>query len=308
MLYRAAADDYQVPPEHRGVPLLVMGDVYLMSSLDIPQQLPGIIENGLAGGGIAGPDFPGFYELLEAEGLLIPEVPDPPQNDSPSDPEITGEANTGMVSDQTEAGSTGNIEEAVSVTEKMTLAERFAQDKAGNTLSVLVLLGTVLLTIWVGYTFVQPDKKLAHWPDWIVPTLTVIGMIVALYMSYVEITQTEAVCGPVGNCNVVQQSRFAYLFGVMPIGVFGVGGYIAIGFTWLIRSYGPVAWRQLSTISLWLLALFGTLFSMYLTFLEPFVIGASCAWCLTSAVVMALLLWATTVPVVQTWLANDSGQ
>lgn len=159
MLYRAAADDYQVPPEHRGVPLLVMGDVYLMSSLDIPQQLPGIIENGLAGGGIAGPDFPGFYELLEAEGLLIPEVPDPPQNDSPSDPEITGEANTGMVSDQTEAGSTGNIEEAVSVTEKMTLAERFAQDKAGNTLSVLVLLGTVLLIIWVGYTFVQPDKS-----------------------------------------------------------------------------------------------------------------------------------------------------
>lgn len=159
MLYRAAADDYQVPPEHRGVPLLVMGDVYLMSSLDIPQQLPGIIENGLAGGGIAGPDFPGFYELLEAEGLLIPEVPDPPQNDSPSDPEITGEANTGMVSDQTEAGSTGNIEEAVSVTEKMTLAGRFAQDKAGNTLSVLVLLGTVLLIIWVGYTFVQPDKS-----------------------------------------------------------------------------------------------------------------------------------------------------
>ena len=34
----------------------------------------------------------------------------------------------------------------------------------------------------------------------------------------------------------------------------------------------------------------GTLFSIYLTFLEPFVIGAVCAWCLTSAVVMTLLL------------------
>jgi uncharacterized membrane protein len=34
----------------------------------------------------------------------------------------------------------------------------------------------------------------------------------------------------------------------------------------------------------------GVLFSIYLTYLEPFVIGAVCAWCLTSAVVMDLML------------------
>jgi uncharacterized membrane protein len=33
----------------------------------------------------------------------------------------------------------------------------------------------------------------------------------------------------------------------------------------------------------------GILFSIYLTFLEPFVIGATCAWCITSAVIMTLL-------------------
>jgi uncharacterized membrane protein len=38
------------------------------------------------------------------------------------------------------------------------------------------------------------------------------------------------------------------------------------------------------------LALFGTAFSIYLTFLEPFVIGATCAWCLTSAMLMILML------------------
>jgi len=36
---------------------------------------------------------------------------------------------------------------------------------------------------------------------------------------------------------------------------------------------------------------FGTLFSIYLTFLEPFVIGATCAWCLSSAIIMTLLIW-----------------
>jgi uncharacterized membrane protein len=37
----------------------------------------------------------------------------------------------------------------------------------------------------------------------------------------------------------------------------------------------------------------GVLFSIYLTFLEPFVIGATCAWCLSSAVIMTLLLLTT---------------
>ena len=38
-------------------------------------------------------------------------------------------------------------------------------------------------------------------------------------------------------------------------------------------------------------ALFGTAFSIYLTFLEPFVIGATRAWCLTSAMVITALFW-----------------
>jgi uncharacterized membrane protein len=39
------------------------------------------------------------------------------------------------------------------------------------------------------------------------------------------------------------------------------------------------------------LALFGTPFSIHLTFLEPFVIGATCACCLTSAMLMILILY-----------------
>ncbi|MCK5794824.1 MAG: hypothetical protein KAH12_08950, partial [Anaerolineales bacterium] len=37
------------------------------------------------------------------------------------------------------------------------------------------------------------------------------------------------------------------------------------------------------------ITLFGLLFSIYLTFLEPFVIGATCIWCLSSAVIMTIL-------------------
>ncbi|WKZ38469.1 MAG: vitamin K epoxide reductase family protein [Anaerolineales bacterium] len=34
----------------------------------------------------------------------------------------------------------------------------------------------------------------------------------------------------------------------------------------------------------------GTLFSVYLTFLEPFVIGATCAWRITSAIMITIVM------------------
>ncbi len=40
----------------------------------------------------------------------------------------------------------------------------------------------------------------------------------------------------------------------------------------------------------------GTLLSAYLTFLEPFVIGATCMWCITSALVMVAVLWISAGP------------
>jgi uncharacterized membrane protein len=45
---------------------------------------------------------------------------------------------------------------------------------------------------------------------------------------------------------------------------------------------------------MWGMALFGVIFSIYLTFLEPFVIGATCIWCISSAIVISLLLAVTT--------------
>ena len=45
-----------------------------------------------------------------------------------------------------------------------------------------------------------------------------------------------------------------------------------------------------------------TAFSAYLTFLEPFVIGATCMWCIGSALAMLGLLWLTAEP---GWAAID---
>ena len=57
-LYQAAIERFQISAQRRGVPTLIVGDIILVGSGEIPEQFPGIVESGLAKGGIAWPDFP----------------------------------------------------------------------------------------------------------------------------------------------------------------------------------------------------------------------------------------------------------
>jgi hypothetical protein len=44
----------------QGVPRLIVGDRFMVGSLQIPQEFPGIVEQGLASGGIDWPAIPGL--------------------------------------------------------------------------------------------------------------------------------------------------------------------------------------------------------------------------------------------------------
>lgn len=261
-LFHAAGDHYSIPEESRGVPTLIIDDRVLIGSGQIPAELPGIIEKGLEQGGIPWPDFPG---LQEHRGVTPAEQ---------------------------------NQEEAVPTSEhNLTVAEKFRGDPAGNTLALIMLFGMLGAVVYVISGWNDPLSN----PDQfrfsnLVPLLLLVGIGVSLYLSYVEVTQSEAVCGPVGNCNTVQQSKYAQLFGLIPLGLLGTAGYLAMLANWLIHRLGPERLQPFLTVSLWAMSAFGLLFSIYLTFLEPFVIGASCLWCITSALVMTVLFLVTTDP------------
>jgi uncharacterized membrane protein len=111
---------------------------------------------------------------------------------------------------------------------------------------------------------------------------------VAGYLTFIETTGAPAICGPVGDCQTVQQSEFARLSGIIPVGAVGIAGYGAILTVW-VAAHSKAGARMAPVLPV--LALIGVLVSIYLTFLEPFVIGATCLWCLTSAVIMTGLLW-----------------
>ena len=177
-------------------------------------------------------------------------------------------------------------------TETSNWRDTFSRDPFGNTLSVIVLIGMIGAIIWTVVFFKKKNEitPKGNTPAWIVPLLCVIGFGVAGYLAYVETTQVSAVCGPVGDCNTVQQSKYASLFGILPIGIVGLVGYVTILAAWLVTRYAKEPLSDYAVLFIFITTAFGTLFSIYLTFLEPFVIGATCIWCLSSALLMTVLM------------------
>lgn len=174
---------------------------------------------------------------------------------------------------------------------KLSWQDRFEADATANTIAVIVLAGMIAAVAFSMVLFrTRGDFLRASKHTWVIPTICLLGLVVAGYLAYVEATGHEAVCGPIGDCNTVQQSPYARLFGVLSIGALGIIGYLAIGAAWLLSRFSGGRSARLARIALFALALLGTLFSIYLTFLEPFVIGATCAWCLTSAALVTALM------------------
>jgi uncharacterized membrane protein len=292
-LYQAAIERFDIPSERHGVPTLIVGDVVLVGSLEIPQQFPGLIEKYLAQGGVDWPDIPGLAEALAAQ-------PTPAVTSAPTATTAPASTSTTVPSAATPSPAPTPTATApgliLNTDPPADLSARLARDPAGNALAIVVLVGMVCSVALVGARLRRPvDPPVAVRREWTIPVLCLIGFVVAGYLSYVETAQVEAACGPIGDCNTVQQSEYARLFGLIPIGVLGLVGYVAIGIAWVVSRYHRGRFADLATRAQLGMTVFGTLFSIYLTFLEPFVVGATCAWCLASAVIMTMLMWLTAV-------------
>jgi uncharacterized membrane protein len=111
--------------------------------------------------------------------------------------------------------------------------------------------------------------------------LSAIGVVLSAYLTWVHYSDTLALCIGVGGCEAVQTSRFA-MVGTVPVAVVGLGGFAAmfaaaVGFA---RGWWTVT-------PLFALSLAATLYVAYLTYIEVFVIGAICPWCVAVAICAA---------------------
>jgi uncharacterized membrane protein len=111
--------------------------------------------------------------------------------------------------------------------------------------------------------------------------LALAGLGVAIYLTSVHYADVAPICATGGGCERVQNSDYSELAGV-PVALLGLIGYVAI----LVATLVPGELARLVTAGL---ALAGAGFSLYLTYLELFVIDAICQWCVASAVIMCAI-------------------
>jgi uncharacterized membrane protein len=131
------------------------------------------------------------------------------------------------------------------------------------------------------------EVKRRHTPTRLVLlVLAVLGFLISAYLTWTHFVGLAPVCTGNGHgCETVQSSSYAQVLGV-PVALLGLIAYSGLIFS-------VAVWREIGIYLGLLISLVGTLFSAYLTYLEIFVIGALCQWCLASAAIMVAALVCT---------------
>lgn len=112
--------------------------------------------------------------------------------------------------------------------------------------------------------------------------LSVFGIGITTYLTYIKYAGIEPACSVVHGCEVVLTSKYSSLLGV-PLSVFGLIGYAAIALGLIIDGERG---RTLSAF----FALIGMFQSLYLLYREVFTLDAFCMWCIGSLIVLSILL------------------
>jgi uncharacterized membrane protein len=124
--------------------------------------------------------------------------------------------------------------------------------------------------------------------------LSIAGLGTSGYLTYSHYADEPTVCAGVGSCELVQTSQYSEILGV-PVALMGLGFFVVFGalaLARLLRGPDDPDWAQPAAFSL---ALGGTGFVAYLTYVELFVIDAICPWCVATAVITALCLAVVTL-------------
>jgi uncharacterized membrane protein len=134
------------------------------------------------------------------------------------------------------------------------------------------------------------DEAIAPQPPlnrMVIAVLALIGVLISVYLTLHNYGVIGTLACGAGSCDTVQASKWAVFMGV-PVPVLGLIGYALVLVTALV-GLAKTESRALG-LALFVLADGAFVFSLYLTYLEAFVIHAWCRWCIASAAI-TLLIW-----------------
>lgn len=128
-------------------------------------------------------------------------------------------------------------------------------------------------------------SKISNWILWLIIVLALIGFADASFLLAKRISGTPIPCFITSGCDTVSKSPYSVLFGV-PLSALGMIFYLCIGI---------LAILYMDTKNLFIAKIIpiagtlGFISSIYFIYIQKFVIGAFCIYCILSALVSAAL-------------------
>ncbi|MEM4657859.1 MAG: vitamin K epoxide reductase family protein [Candidatus Methanosuratincola sp.] len=121
----------------------------------------------------------------------------------------------------------------------------------------------------------------------VVMVFSLLGLLLSIYLAYIYSRSASGLyCAPGSSCDAVRESPYSSFAGV-PVPVWGVAGYAAL----LLLSVAPFS-NVKKWFLLYLTSLVALSFSIYLTYLELFVIKAVCPLCVASLAFITVIFGA----------------
>lgn len=110
------------------------------------------------------------------------------------------------------------------------------------------------------------------------------GLCDAIYLTVAHLTGESVACGPSAGCSEVLSSKYSHI-GNVPTASFGAVAYFAVFSCATLAAFGYPFGRRFFAYMVW------TMFAvtLYLLFLQAFVLHAYCRFCLLSAALVFLL-------------------
>ena len=110
-----------------------------------------------------------------------------------------------------------------------------------------------------------------------------LGIADSVYLAEHEASGAPLICNiqSLSGCNTVASSQYSYLFGI-PLAQYGVLFY---GILFVLSALELAIFNRLLRRVLQGISIVGVLASLYFTFVQTFVIGAFCIYCLASAII-----------------------
>ena len=121
-----------------------------------------------------------------------------------------------------------------------------------------------------------------------VALVALVGLFVSAYLLLYKLGYIGTLACGTGSCETVQASRWATLLG-LPVAAWGLGFYVSVLALSLIGTQDRYAESRSLSLALVAVTGSGVVFSSWLSYLEEFVIGAWCRWCIVSAVLTMIL-------------------